>query len=362
LGNYPTIFVREGLILILFLANTWYWGGFGVMLQVLEKVPEDTFIGCRRRSLLGKLGKCLEVDMFNVIPLQRAYKRYLGSPLRYAGGKSLAVGYIIERLPSNLKQVVSPFIGGGSVEIAIAKELGIPVIAYDLFDLLVNYWQIQVENPVALADRLATMEPTKEEYERVKNTLKDHWNKTDGYDGRLAPLDAATYYYFNMQLSYGPGFLGWMSSIYENPKKYESTVEKVRDFRVPNLYVHCASFEKSIPAHSGDFLYLDPPYFLDGDSKMFRGIYPMRNFPIHHNGFYHDRLAELLKQHKGGWIMSYNDCSWVRETYKDYEIIDVSWQYTMGQGETRIGKNRLERDFDNDNVKTSHEVLIVGQK
>jgi len=70
----------------------------------------------------------------------------------------------------------------------------------------------------------------------------------------------------------------------------------------------------------------------------------------------------LLKQHKGGWIMSYNDCSWVRETYKDYEIIDVSWQYTMGQGETRIGKNRLERDFDNDNVKTSHEVLIVGQK
>jgi len=29
----------------------------------------------------------------------RKYKRYLGSPLRYAGGKSLAVGYIIELLP-----------------------------------------------------------------------------------------------------------------------------------------------------------------------------------------------------------------------------------------------------------------------
>ena len=51
------------------------------------------------------------------------YKRYLGSPLRYAGGKSLAVGHILEHLPNNLNKVVSPFIGGGSVEIAIAKEL-----------------------------------------------------------------------------------------------------------------------------------------------------------------------------------------------------------------------------------------------
>lgn len=32
----------------------------------------------------------------------------------------------------------------------------------------------------------------------------------------------------------------------------------------------------------------------------------------------------------------------------------------MGQGETRIGKNRLERNFDNDNVKNSHEILIVN--
>ena len=74
------------------------------------------------------------------------YKRYLGSPLRYAGGKSLAVGLITEFLPKDIKKVVSPFIGGGSVEIAIAKELGIDVVAYDIFDLLVNYWQQQTIN------------------------------------------------------------------------------------------------------------------------------------------------------------------------------------------------------------------------
>lgn len=50
---------------------------------------------------------------------KNGYKRYLGSPLRYAGGKSLAVGGILKYLPDGLNKVVSPFIGGGSVEVAI---------------------------------------------------------------------------------------------------------------------------------------------------------------------------------------------------------------------------------------------------
>ena len=139
-------------------------------------------------------------------------------------------------------------------------------------------------------------------------------------------------------------------------------LDKVKSFVVPKLKVYQEKFEKSIPKHNQDFLYLDPPYFLDGDSKMFKGIYPMRNFPIHHNGFNHNELARLLRQHKGGFILSYNDCSYIREAYKDFKIVDISWQYTMGQGETRIGKNRLERDYDNGNEKTSHELLILGER
>ena len=109
-----------------------------------------------------------------------------------------------------------------------------------------------------------------------------------------------------------------------------------------------------------DILYLDPPYFLTGDSKMFKGIYPMRNFPIHHNTFNHELLAQLLKNHKGRFILSYNDCKFVREAYKDFRILEPSWQYTMGQGETRIGKNRIERG-DDSNVKASHELLIIKE-
>ena len=103
---------------------------------------------------------------------KNGYKRYLGSPLRYAGGKSLAVGYIIQLLPDNIEKVVSPFLGGASVEIAMAKELGIEVIGYDIFDILVNYWQVQLESPKELYQELNKLKPTKEEYKRVKEILK----------------------------------------------------------------------------------------------------------------------------------------------------------------------------------------------
>ena len=45
------------------------------------------------------------------------YKRYTGAPIRYAGGKSLAVGLIVELIPDTVKKIVSPFLGGGSVEV-----------------------------------------------------------------------------------------------------------------------------------------------------------------------------------------------------------------------------------------------------
>src|SRR3989344_3438608 len=82
------------------------------------------------------------------------YKRYVGAPIRYAGGKSLAVGLIIERIPDNVKTVVSPFLGGGSVEVAISKELGLSVIGYDIFDILINFWDVQLKNPEALYEKL----------------------------------------------------------------------------------------------------------------------------------------------------------------------------------------------------------------
>ena len=271
-----------------------------------------------------------------------------------AGGKSLAVGYVLEHFPDEIKTMASPFFGGGAIEIAASRELGIEVKGYDIFSVLTNFWQVILKTPDKLAAMLDEYEPTKQQYADIKQILKAHWQNETLIKNKL---ELATFYWFNHNLSYGPGFLGWMSSIYECPKRYERLVDKVRNFDCPLLEVKHGSFDNTIPMHQGDFLYCDPPYYLE-DGKMFKGIYPQRNFPVHHKGFDHLLLSQLLKKHKGGFVLSYNDCATIRDLYSDCQIIEVEWQYTMGQGETRIGKNRAE--INASHVKDSHEILIVN--
>jgi DNA adenine methylase len=291
------------------------------------------------------------------------------TPLRYAGGKSRAIKHITPYV-TDINKIVSPFIGGGSLEVYWAS-LGKEVIGYDLFDVLVNFWEILLNNKIELVEKLKEITPTSEEYSRIKEILMKWDNtqemlkdwKTEHYKRddiiTLDKITAAAYYYFNHNTSYGPGYLGWGSSVYLTEKKWNDMIDKILKFELPMLSVSQGSFEEVIPKHNEDFLYLDPPYYLekDLDNKMFTGIYPMRNIPVHHNGFNHELLRDLLKEHKGGFVLSYNNCETIREYYKEFEFHYPEWNYSMGNGEKRIGKNRLEAGITNS--KDSHEILIV---
>ena len=76
--------------------------------------------------------------------------------IRYAGGKSKAYNLINQYLPffPKPKRIISPFIGGGSLEVRWASEQGIPVLGFDVFWVLTNYWKHQLEQPVELYDIL----------------------------------------------------------------------------------------------------------------------------------------------------------------------------------------------------------------
>ena len=151
------------------------------------------------------------------------------TPIRYAGGKSKAYKIITEYIPKlpYPKRIISPFIGGGSLESKWSSELDIPVYGFDIFHALVNFWNVLLHSPNEFADALQELTPTKEKYAEIKEQLvqwdytqemlKD-WS-TDHYKREPIQLDnitAAAYYYFNHNLSYGPMYMGWMSKIYES--------------------------------------------------------------------------------------------------------------------------------------------------
>lgn len=304
------------------------------------------------------------------------YKRASVSPLRYAGGKSRAVGYILEALPEGLPDtLVSPFFGGGSSELALAR-LGFEVRGYDIFGMLVNFWRHQLRCPGRLRVELERLDPDEETFRLVRRVLLHYWEKTHpefDYETRRDyplteeqrtlldgdPLRRAAYYYFNHQLSYGPMFLGWPSSVYLDEGRYAGILERVGSFRAPRVTVERADFGEALDRHPRAFALCDPPYHLGEGSDMFKGLYPNSNFAFHHEGFDHARLADRLRGHPGGFLLTYNDCPAVRELYEGFELRRPEWQYSFGQGETRIGENRGGSE-DPSNVKGSHELLIAG--
>lgn len=292
------------------------------------------------------------------------------TPLRYAGGKSRAIKHI-GHLANSADRIISPFIGGGSLEVHWAT-MGKHVIGYDIFKTLVTFWNVLLTHRAELVEILRTIQPTQDEYKRIKEILmctedtqemlKD-W-KTDNYKRptrvELDTITLAAYYFFNHNCSYGPGYLGWGSAIYLNPRSWTTMINNINTFNVPTLEVRQASFEEVIPQYPTDFLYLDPPYFTDedADNMMHAAIYPMKNIPVHHDGFNHALLRELLYHHKGKFVLSYNNCETIRDYYKDFHQSFPTWNYSMGNGETRIGKHRTEMGIANS--KDSHEILITN--
>lgn len=366
--------------------------------ELLDKCKELNIINCKSKTkikIIELIKSKLEIQNLNInseLPYEKDmpylniflnnlknkngnYKRLCISPLRYAGGKSKAVGLILENLPKlKEKKIISPFFGGGSVELCLSQLLDINVIGYDIFGMLVNFWNVLIHNKEEFLTELSKFEITNDEFTYNRHILLNYWDKIKPKEliyktkhkvtlkeDDLYKLDnnnilQAVYYYYNMTLSYGPMFLGWPSSNEINKDKFQRRIFKLKKMNLKNLEVYCSPFEEILERHNNDFLFLDPPYYLDGDSKMFKGLYPNCNFAIHHNNFDHEKLARLLKNHKGGFLMTYNNCSQIKIMYQDYKFEFPEWQYTYGQGETRIGKNR---ENTNDNIKESHEIIII---
>ena len=132
------------------------------------------------------------------------------TPIRYAGGKSKAFDFISTYIPfwPRPKEIISPFMGGGSLEVRWASELGIRIKGYDVFNILTNYWQHQISQPERLYEILKDLEPSKEQYDEIKETLMC-WDKvqelfkkwkTNHYDRTSIEISddiGAAYYWYN---------------------------------------------------------------------------------------------------------------------------------------------------------------------
>ncbi len=236
-------------------------------------------------------------------------KKIQKSVLRYPGGKSRAVETILKYIPENTKEIVSPFFGGGSIELACAS-LGMKVYGYDVFSSLVEFWQELLENPNTLVANVQKYLPlTKEQFYQLQKDQINLKTKTER---------ASAFYVLNRSSFSGSTLSGGMSP--NHPRFNQNSIDRLKDFKIENLSVDCLDFEDSILLHPDKLLYLDPPYLIK------EALYGKKGDT--HKNFNHKKLFELLSG-RDNWILSYNDCPEIREMYKDYKIICPEWKYGM---------------------------------
>lgn len=235
------------------------------------------------------------------------------SPIIYVGGKSFAVDYILSLVPQG-RDIMSPFVGGGSIELALSCR-GQAVSAYDAFRPLVLFWQgvtehggaavAQVSGPII--DDVTGLDALK----KVRNQIRELASQQQP-DTLLC---AALYHVVNVCSFSGTGFASGFSKRRKEQSSY--SVRYMDIFRMPDLLdVRLGHFRDSIPQHKGDFIYADPPYDLKTNN-----LYGYSGQL--HKEFSHEEFAQVLLSHTGGFILSYNDTPRIRALYSGYPIIPL---------------------------------------
>lgn len=99
-----------------------------------------------------------------------------------------------------------------------------------------------------------------------------------------------------------------------------SCIDRLAAFRAEGVTVEHLCFTESVPRHPDAFIYADPPYPVASELYGDRGSL--------HRDFDHEALRDLLAA-RHGWILSYNDCPYVRRLYDRFRFVTPRWKYGM---------------------------------
>lgn len=239
------------------------------------------------------------------------------SPLRYPGGKSKACKVIYEQLIkyvdlSKFKDIASPFFGGGSFEFYISNKYDLNVYANDLFTPLISFWQAVKDDKDNLCTQLTGLQISKEQYNELKKNII-----------LQTGLEQAVNYFIINRCSFSGAICGGYSKQAAEKRFTDSSINRIAKLRLDKFIFSNLDYNlflKTVPVNT--LIFCDPPYLIDSNLYGLTGDL--------HKGFDHHLFADTIKKYNN-WLICYNDCSTIRDLYKEYQIISVNWSYSMTQ-------------------------------
>jgi DNA adenine methylase Dam len=251
----------------------------------------------------------------------------LKTPLRYPGGKSRAVKYLIPKMPKDITEYREPFLGGGSVAIAFTKEYpDIPVWVNDLYEPLVNFWQMLQKSPDGLFCLLEAYKNTYDTPGKARalfDEMKIQLNSAD-----TPNLQKAAAFYVVNKCSFSG--LTESSSFSPQASDHNFTMRGITNLSkyselIENWKITCGSYWDMMmtSAPVGTFWFFDPPYDIKDNLYGKKGEL--------HKGFNHEEFHAWITQGnvKDRWMITYNTNPTLMEWYDGYYQTKWDLTYTM---------------------------------
>ena len=241
--------------------------------------------------------------------------------MSWIGGKKSLRELIVSLFPLYYERYIEVFGGGGWV--LFHKPPGNDFEVYNDFNgLLTNLYRCVREKPNELIDALYFVLNSREDFDIVKEALARGSTTSD--------VIRASYFYQLIRYSYASGLTSYGSQPHDMWGNFPLIEQAHR--RLSKVVVENKDFEKLIRQYDRpvSFFYADPPYF--ETEKYYKNV--------GEDGFKkedHIRLRDTLMGIEGKFLLSYNDCSFIRELYDAPNIQIESY--------TRI--NNIKQRYDN---------------
>ena len=262
----------------------------------------------------------------------------MNSIISWVGGKKALRDLIYLRMPKNYDRYIEVFGGGGWVLFGKPPDKCMEVYN-DFNSNLANLFYCVKERPMALLRELSflplnsrdefttlrkflTMEEFKSEHLAEELEIATHFLKepeaTEIRDilmerAAVGDVKRAAAFYKIIRYSYGSGCTSYGCQPFDIRKTFTIIWEANR--RLKDTVIENKDFEALIRQYDrpNAFFYCDPPYYeTEG------------HYAVVFRKEDHKRLRDTLTGSRGKWMVSYNDCDFIRELYAGYFITAVT--------------------------------------
>ena len=278
------------------------------------------------------------------VPIQEQQLEYTVKPfLKWVGGKTQIIDSVIKLFPKEMVNYHEPFLGGGSVLLALLTErkrgaikVSGTVYASDLNSNLIGLYKNIQSDPDSLIKEVKSLVDTfSKSKETVVNrkplTIEEALTSPESYyfwirsrfnalsnEGRQSVQASAMLLFMNKTCfrgvyREGPNGFNVPFGNYKNPSIIdEENIRKVSLLIQGVVFIH-TSFTHSIQkVEEGDFVYLDPPYAPNSDTSFVS--YTSDGFSIdNHKALF--AACEQMRLKSIKFLMSNADVSLVKEAF-----------------------------------------------